>query len=137
MHPTAGAVAVGARQPLVAFNVNLGTGNIEVAKAIAKAVRNSSGGLRFVKAMGFDIKDKGHVQVSMNLVNYKGTPVFRAYDMVKSEAERYGVPIIGTEIIGLIPMDALVDCAEHYLRITGFKRDQILENRLWSASNKS
>ena len=132
MHPTAGATVVGAREPLVAFNVNLGTADINIAKKIAQAVRFSSGGFRYVKAMGFDIKEKGYVQVSMNLTKYRGTPVFRVYEAIKAEADRYGVPIIGSEVIGLIPLEALIQCSDHYLKLVNFKMDQILEYKLWA-----
>ncbi len=131
LHPTAGATVVGARMPLVAYNVNLATDNLDIAKAIAKAVRHSSGGLRFVKALGLEIKQRGIVQVSMNLTDYEKTPIFRVFEMIKSEADRYGVEILGSEVIGLVPMNALVDSAEHYLRIENFDRSQVLENRLW------
>jgi len=130
IHPTAGATAIGARPFLVAYNINLGTDDVSIAKTIAKAIRHSGGGLRHVKAMGFEIKDRGIVQVSINMVNFKGTPLFRAFEMVKSEAERYGVPVIGSEIVGLVPADALVDTAEFYLRLESFDRGQVLENRL-------
>jgi glutamate formiminotransferase len=130
IHPTAGATAIGARPFLVAYNINLGTSDVSIAKTIAKAIRHSGGGLRHVKAMGFEIKDRGIVQVSINMVNFKGTPLFRAFEMVKSEAERYGVPVIGSEIVGLVPADALVDTAEFYLRLESFDRGQVLENRL-------
>lgn len=131
LHPTAGATVVGAREPLVAFNVNLGTKDITIAKKIAQAVRFSSGGFRYVKAMGFDIKEKGYVQVSMNLTKFKGTPIFRVYEAIKAEADRYGVPIIGSEVIGLLPLEALVQCADFYLKLDNFKYDQILEVKLW------
>jgi len=130
IHATAGATAIGARPFLVAYNINLGTTDLSVAKSIAKAIRHSSGGLRHVKAMGFAIKDRNIVQVSINMVNFKGTPLFRAFEMVRSEAQRYGVPVIGSEVVGLVPADALIDCAEFYLRLENFKRDQVLENRL-------
>jgi len=130
IHPTAGVTAIGARPFLVAYNINLGTTDLAVAKAIAKAIRHSGGGLRHVKAMGFAIKDRNIVQVSINMVNFKGTPLFRAFEMVRSEAERYGVPVIGSEVVGLVPADALIDCAEFYLRLENFQRDQVLENRL-------
>ena len=130
IHPTAGATAIGARPFLVAYNINLGTSDVGVAKTIARAIRHSGGGLRHVKAMGFEIKDRGIAQVSINMVNFKGTPLFRAFEMVKSEAERYGVPVIGSEVVGLVPADALIDAAEFYLRLEDFKRDQVLENRL-------
>ncbi|MFH0778970.1 MAG: glutamate formimidoyltransferase [Candidatus Eisenbacteria bacterium] len=129
IHPTAGATAVGVRMPLVAFNVNLGTSNISVARNIAKAIRFGDGGLRYVKALGFELKEVGMVQVSMNLVNTQGTPIQRVFALIKSEAERYGVPIVGSEIVGLVPLDALVDVAEHHLKLEGFERDQILETR--------
>lgn len=131
LHKTAGATAIGARMPLVAYNVNLATDDIKVAKAIAKAVRYSSGGLRYVKALGLEIKERGIVQVSMNLTNYEKTPIFMVFDMIKTETERYGVEILGSEVVGLIPMNALLDTAEHYLRIEDFKKSQVLENRLW------
>jgi glutamate formiminotransferase len=131
LHPTAGATVVGARMPLVAYNINLATNDLDIAKSIAKAVRHSSGGLRFVKALGLEIKERGIVQVSMNLTDYEKTPVFRVFEMVKKEAERYGVEILGSEVIGLIPLNALVDSAEYYLRIEEFKKSQVLENRLW------
>ncbi len=130
IHPSAGAVAVGARAFLVAYNINLGTTDVAVAKAIAKAIRHSTGGLRYVKAMGFELKDRGIVQVSINMVNFEGTPLFRVFELVKAEAERHGVPVIGSEIVGLVPEDALIACAEFYLRLESFKRDQILEYRL-------
>jgi len=130
IHPTAGAIAIGAREFLVAYNINLGTDDIEIARTIAKSIRFAGGGLRYVKAMGFEIKDRNIVQVSMNMVNYKGTPLFRVYEMVKTEAERYGVPVIGCEIVGLVPMNALIDCADFYLRLEQFDTAQILENRL-------
>ena len=130
IHPTAGAIAIGARPFLIAYNINLGTADLSVAKAIAKSIRHSGGGLRYVKALGFEIKDRGIVQVSINMVNFKGTPLFRVFEMVKSEAARYGVPVIGSEVVGLVPADALVDVAGFYLRFEGFERDQVLENRL-------
>ena len=130
MHPTAGATAVGARPPLIAFNVNLGTTNLQIAKDIGKAVRESSGGLMNVQGMGVDLAEQGIVQVSMNLLDYTRTPIHRAYEMVRSEASRYGVPVVGSEIIGLIPLDALLGVADFYLRLTGFTRKQVLEARL-------
>ncbi|MEW5760831.1 MAG: glutamate formimidoyltransferase [Candidatus Thermoplasmatota archaeon] len=127
MHPTAGAIAVGARAPLVAFNVNLGTNNIEIAKKIARAMRAKNGGFTYVKALGFEIKERGIVQVSMNLTNYSATPIYRVFEAIKTEAKRYGVNIIGSEIVGLVPMDALIDCADFYLQLEKFKKEQILE----------
>ncbi len=129
-HPTAGATAVGARFFLIAFNVNLDTTDLTVAKNIAKAVRASSGGYQAVKAMGFDIKERGIVQVSMNLTNYQKTPIFRVFETIKNEADRYGVPIIGSEVVGLIPLEALVMNNDHYLKLENFKIDQIIEKKL-------
>ncbi len=130
IHVSAGAIAIGARLPLLAFNVNLGTRDVEVAKRIAKAIRYQTGGLRYVKALGFELHERGIVQVSMNLVNTWGTPVHRVFAMIREEAERYGVPIVGSEIVGLVCQDALIDVAEHTLRLESFSREQILENRL-------
>ena len=106
-HASAGASVVGARMPLIAYNINLATNRLDVAKKIATAIRQSSGGLRFVKAMGLELADRGIVQVSMNLTNYEKTPIFRVFEMVKREAERYGVSILESEIVGLIPSAAL------------------------------
>lgn len=131
IHPTAGATAVGAREFLIAFNVNLNTNDLSIAKKIAKAVRFKSGGFRYVKALGFEIKERGIVQVSMNLTNYKKTPIYRVFEAIKSEADRYGVSIIGSELIGLAPMDALLDVADFYLRLENFKKTQVLERRIW------
>jgi glutamate formiminotransferase len=130
IHPTAGATAVGARFFLIAFNVNLSTDNVEIAKKIAKGVRFSSGGYRYVKAMGFEIKEKGIVQVSMNLVNYRGTPLFRVFETIKREAKRHGTQVTGSEIIGLVPLEALIDVSDFYLQLQGFNHDQVLEKRL-------
>ena len=131
-HPTAGASVVGARMPLIAYNINLATDRLDVAKKIASAVRMSSGGLRFVKAMGIPLQDRGIVQVSMNLTNYEKTPIFRVFEMVKREAERYGVRILESEIVGLVPAAALLQSAEFYLQIEGFSSGQVLENKLRS-----
>ncbi len=130
MHPTAGAVAIGARMPLIAFNVYLGTPYVGVAKKIARSIRFSGGGLRYCKALGFEIKERGLAQISMNLVNYRKSTIFRVFEMIKSEAERYGVPIISSEIVGLTPEDALLDVAEYYLRLENFKKEQVLESKL-------
>lgn len=130
MNEKSGCAAIGARVPLVAFNVNLDTDNIEIAQNIAKVVRHIGGGLRYVKAMGVELKERRIVQVSMNLVNYEKTAVYRAFEMVKIEAKRYGVNVIGSEVIGLVPMAALIDCAEYYLQIENFSQDQILEKRI-------
>ena len=137
LHPTAGITAVGARPPLIAYNVNLGTADIEIANKIARAVRHLSGGLRYVKALGFELKDRGITQVSMNMVNYEGTPLFRAFEMIKREAERYGVPVLGSEIVGLVPQRALNAVADFYLQLENFDEDQILEHRLQSAMEEN
>lgn len=130
IHPTAGAIAVGARMPLIAYNINLGTSDMEIGKRIAKAVRGSSGGLVGCKALAIHLAERNQVQISMNMVNFKDTPLHRAFELVRIEAERYGVPVVGSEIVGLVPMDALVGVARHYLRLEGFKADQVLEKRL-------
>ena len=133
VHPTAGITAVGARPPLIAYNVNLATSDVDVANKIARAVRHQSGGLRYVKALGFELKDRGIVQVSMNMVNYEGTPLFRAFEMIKREAQRYGVSIVGSEIVGLVPQHALIAVADFYLQLERFSEEQILEHRLGAA----
>ena len=129
-HASAGASVVGARMPLIAYNINLATNRLDVAKKIATAIRQSSGGLRFVKAMGLELADRGIVQVSMNLTNYEKTPIFRVFEMVKREAERYGVSILESEIVGLIPSAALTAAAAWYLQVEGFNDGQVLENKL-------
>ncbi len=134
IHPSAGVTVIGARMPLIAFNVNLGTSDLQIANKIAKAVRNSSGGLRFVKAMGVALQERNIVQVSMNLTDYKKTPVFRAVEMVRREADRYGVPVVGSELIGLIPAEALFETAEYYLQMENFQLSQVLENKLLEES---
>ena len=130
IHPTGGVTAIGARMPLIAFNINLGTGNLDIAKAIAKVMRHSNGGFRYVKAMGVMLEDRNLAQVSMNLTDYTQSSIFRVFEAVKREAARYGVNIIGSELIGLAPMRALADCAEFYLQIENFKFEQILETQL-------
>mgnify|MGYP001348976097 CR=1 FL=1 len=130
MNVKSGATVVGARVPLVAFNVNLDTPDVEIADKIAKKVRYIGGGLRFVKAIGLKLEERNQTQVSMNLVNYEKTAVYQAFEMVKMEAKRYGVNVAGSEVIGTVPMKALLDAAEYYLQIEGFNVDQILEKRL-------
>ena len=130
IHPSAGVTAVGARMPLVAFNINLDTDNKEIADKIARKIRHSGGGLRYCKAIGIDLKDKGIAQVSMNMTNFKGTSLYQVMEMVKFEAERFGVNIIGSELIGLLPAEALFDVAEYYLKLDDFELDQVIENRL-------
>jgi len=125
---TAGATAIGARQFLVAFNVYLNTDNVEIARKIGKAIRHSGGGLRFVKAMGLSVD--GKAQVSMNLTDFTRTPIFRVVEMIRREAARYGVGIASSELIGLIPQQALVDAAVWYLQLDDFSPEQVLENRL-------
>jgi glutamate formiminotransferase / 5-formyltetrahydrofolate cyclo-ligase len=129
-HPSAGATVIGARMPLIAYNINLNTDRLDVAKKIAAAIRHSSGGLRFVKAMGVKLDDRNLAQVSMNLTNYEKTPVFRVFEMVKREAERYGVAVLESEIVGLVPAAALMRSAEYYLQLEGFSDAQVLEKKL-------
>lgn len=130
-HPTAGVVAIGARMPLIAFNVNLDTDDLSVADKIAKAIRGSSGGFKYCKAIGIFLEDRKIAQVSMNMVNYEGTPLYYAYEMIRALADRYGVRIIGSELVGLTPAKALVDCAEYYLKLENFDcRKQVMEYHL-------
>ena len=131
IHPTAGITAVGARPPLVAFNVNLNTSNLEVANKIAKSIRGISGGYKYCKAIGIMLEDRNIAQISMNMVNFEGTPLYRVFEAIRFEAERWGVQIIGSEIIGLAPAKALIDAAEYYLKIENFDYSkQVLENHL-------
>ena len=130
LHPTAGATVVGARMPLVAFNINLDTDNMDIANKIARKIRHSSGGLRYCKAIGIELSERGIVQVSMNMTNYTKTALYQTFEMVKFEAKRYGINIIGSELIGLLPAQALMDVAEYYLKLEDFSEDQIMENRL-------
>lgn len=129
IHPTAGVVAVGARMPLIAYNINLSTSDLSVASAIAKIIRRSSGGLDCVKALGVMLEDRNIAQVSINMTDFHRTPLYRVVELVKAEAKRWGVSVIGTEVVGLTPMDALIDAAEYYLQIENFdKKKQVLEN---------
>lgn len=130
VHPTAGVTAVGARMPLVAYNVNLDTADLAIADRIAKAVRHLSGGLRFVKAMGVELKDRGIVQVSINMTDYQKTALYRVFELIRIEARRYGVNVVGSEIVGLTPMEALIDSAAYYLGLENFTMQQVLEARL-------
>ena len=130
IHPTAGVTAVGARVPLIAYNINLGTNNLEIANSIARSIRHINGGLRYCKAMGVELKERGIVQVSINMTDYTKTPLYRAFELVKIEAKRYGVNIIGSEIVGFAPMEALVDTAVYYLGLEKFSTEQILEARM-------
>jgi len=131
IHPSAGVTAIGARMPLVAYNVNLDTGNFEIADRIAKQVRHISGGLRYCKGIGIELKDRGIVQVSMNMTDYTKTALYRVFELIKIEARRYGVNVVGSEIIGLVPMEALIDTAAYYLRLEDFSMEQVLEYRIY------
>lgn len=129
-HQSAGASVIGARMPLIAYNINLATDRLDVARKIAAAIRHSSGGLRYVKAMGVKVEDRNLAQVSMNLTNYEKTPIFRVFEMVRREAARYGVSVLESEVVGLIPAAALMSAAEFYLQLERFTDGQILENKL-------
>ncbi len=129
-HVSAGASVIGARMPLIAYNINLATDRLDVAKKIAAAIRMSSGGFRFVKAMGLALDGRPVVQVSMNLTNFEKTPMFRVFETVKREAARYGVAVLESEVVGLVPQAALVQAAAYYLQLEGFTPEQVLENRL-------
>jgi glutamate formiminotransferase len=129
-HPTAGATVVGARMPLIAYNINLATDRLDVAKQIAAAIRHSSGGFRYVKAIGIALEDRGIVQVSMNLTNFEKTPIFRVFEAVSREAARHGVHVLESEIVGLVPAAALISTAEHVLQLERFRGNQVLETKL-------
>ena len=133
-HSAAGAVAVGARPFLIAYNINLATRDLTIADRIAKSIRHVSGGFRYVKAMGVDLAERGLVQVSINMTNFRKTPLHRVFECVRSEAERYGVAVVGSEIVGLTPADALFAAAEHYLRLERFSAGQVLETKLLEES---
>ena len=133
-HPTAGATVIGARMPLIAYNINLDTDRLDVARKIAATVRVSSGGLPHVKAMGIALEDRGIVQVSMNLTNCQEMPILRVFDAVKAEAERHGVRVLESEIVGLVPAAALPSDAQQILQLASFSPDQILETKLRQAS---
>jgi len=129
VHPTAGVVAVGCRMPLVAFNINLSTSDVSIASKIAKIIRRSSGGFDCVKALGVTLEERNLAQVSINMTDFNRTPLYRVLELVKAEARRWGVSVVGTEIVGLAPMRALLDSAEYYLQLENFSADrQILEN---------
>jgi glutamate formiminotransferase len=129
-HPSAGASVIGARMPLIAYNVNLATDRLDVARKIAAGIRFSSGGFRFVKAMGVMLEDRKVAQVSMNLTNFEKTPIHRVFETVKREAARYGVAVLESEVVGLVPAAALTAAAEYYLQLEGFKPGQVLETAL-------
>ena len=133
LHPTAGATVVGARKFLIAYNVNLNTSDVGIANKIAKAIRFSSGGLRYVKSMGVELKARNLAQVSINLTDFEQTPMHLVYEMVKREAQRYGVTPVGSEIVGLVPKKALEMAADFFLQLENFSASQVLENRLSSA----
>jgi len=130
VHPSAGVTVVGARLPLIAFNLQLGTDRLDVAQACARAVRGLSGGLKFVRALPIALASRGLVQVSMNLLDFRRTPMHRAFSLVRDEAERHGVSVVSSEIVGLVPADALYQAAEWHLRIGGFRKDVVLEERM-------
>lgn len=130
IHPTGGVTAIGARMPLIAYNINLDTDDLSVADRIARAIRHISGGFRYCKALGVMLEDRNIAQVSINLTDYTKTPVYRVFETVKMEAKRYGVNILGSEVVGLVPQQALVDCAAYYLQLEDFREDQVLESRL-------
>ena len=130
IHPSAGVTAVGCREFLIAFNINLGTDSIDIANKIAKAVRSVSGGFKFVKALGFELEKRGIVQVSMNLTNYKKSTIFRVFEVVKNEADRYGVPVVGSEIVGMVPLKAVTDVFDYYIKLERFSKEQVIEQKL-------
>ena len=130
LHPTAGASVIGARKFLVAFNVNLGTTDLNVAKEIAKTLRASSGGLCYVKGIGLALEDRNMVQVSMNLVDYEKTSMYRVLEMVRMEARRWGVNVVETEVYGMVPAAAMLDNAAYYMQTAGFDPAQVIELRL-------
>ncbi len=131
IHPTAGVTAMGARMPLVAYNVNLDTNQLEIADLIAKKVRHISGGLHYCKGIGIELKDRGIVQVSMNMTDYTKTALYRVFELIRMEARRYGVNVVGSEVIGLVPMEALIDTAAYYLGLENFSMEQVLEYRIY------
>lgn len=131
VHPTAGVVAVGAREFLIAYNIYLGTKDVSIAEKIAKSIRESSGGLRYIQAKGMYIEEKGMAQVSMNVLNYKKAPLYRVFEIVKMEAERYGVPVVESELVGLMPMRAALESLAFYLRFPKLTLDSILETKIY------
>lgn len=127
LHPSAGATVIGARKFLIAFNVNLGTADLKVAQEIAKAVRASSGGLCHVKGIGLALEDRGITQVSMNIVDYEKNALYRVVELIRMEAKRWGVPLVETEVYGMVPAAALLDSAAYYLQLAGFDLKQVVE----------
>jgi len=130
VHPTAGVTAVGARMPLVAYNIDLDTKDVTIASNIAKVIRHSGGGFRYIKAGGVEIAERGITQVTMNITDYTKVSIYRVFETVKMEARRYGVNVLGSEIIGLVPMEALMDTAAYYLGLYGFNPSKVIENNL-------
>lgn len=130
MHPRVGATVVGARSFLIAYNINLSTSDVAIAKKIASAIREAKGGFKYCRAMGIMIEERNMAQVTINMINYEGTPLHRVFETVKNEAARYGVNIVGSEIVGLVPMQALIDTADYYLRLENFNRRQIMEENI-------
>lgn len=130
IHPTGGVTAIGARMPLIYYNINLGTPNVEIARRIAQEIRHINGGFRYIKAMGVALEERGITQVTINFVDYTQTAIYRVFETVKMEARRYGVPVLGSEVVGIIPMAALLGCAEYYLQLEDFSTEQVLESYL-------
>ena len=128
---SAGASIIGARDFLIAYNINLNTQDMSIGKKIAKALRAKDGGFTFVKALAFFLEDKKMVQISMNLTNYRKTPIHRVFELVKLEASRFGVSVVESEVVGLVPLEAMIETAKFYLQLNGFKGDQILERKMW------
>ncbi len=131
VHPTAGVTAVGAREFLIAFNVNLNTKDIDIARKISRSIRESSGGLRYIQAREMNLEDKGCVQVSMNILNFKKAPIYRVYEIVKMEAQRYGVSVLESELVGLMPMKAALDSLAFYIQLQSLSEDSILETKIY------
>jgi glutamate formiminotransferase len=131
VHPTAGVTAVGAREFLIAYNINLNTNDINIARKIARSIRESSGGLRYIQAKEMELEEKGCVQVSVNILNYRKAPIYRVFELVKMEAERYGVSVLESELVGLMPMKAALESLSFYLRFPELKEDQILETKIY------
>lgn len=130
MHPSAGATVVGARQFLIAYNINLSTSDVSIAKKIANCIREARGGYKYCRAMGVMLEDRNIAQVTINMIDYTGTPLHRVFETVKSEAARYGVNVVGSEIVGMVPLQALLDAAEFYLRLEDFSRKQVFEENM-------
>lgn len=130
IHPTAGVTGVCARMPLVAYNIDLDTDNLEIANKIARCIRHSNGGFRYIKAGGVKIEERGITQVTMNITDYTKTSMYRVFETVKMEARRYGVNVLGSEIVGLVPMEALLDTASYYLGLYGFNKEKVIETNL-------